>query len=313
MKGWQEHCWNLSQTFQLRLSNLAKILSGDEDTLLDTVNSLPEEIFSPRAKIFTLFLAKILYQFPYISVNDVGYLFENVLEIYNMSLDSDEDPLMRIIHAAFHSNIGKVNFYLFYIFSTKIIEGNTRMWYSCMVVSSSLGRLITTCSQTSKTQNVHNFVGSFLQLIINIFRFDEISLRDQLILDYVTVLMSYQNLWPICVTYLKHVESKGRKQYLERVLSVQSVDTDRQAWKVIHFCNLFEFHELKKTVYRAVAARKFKSGMHGEALDWLVQANDLIRLAQYSNYVIKRLAKLSKQKTGFFFFFSIFYKIPSLL
>uniref|UniRef100_A0A023GG87 Nuclear pore complex protein Nup85 n=1 Tax=Amblyomma triste TaxID=251400 RepID=A0A023GG87_AMBTT len=99
-------------------------------------------------------------------------------------------------------------------------------------------------------------------------------LREHLILEYASSLMTHHSLWQVGVGYLDHCPRRGR-EYLEAFMERIPLRTQAQALKVVEILEHRDM-PLVKDICQTLAVRMAKKGQLGIALIWAMRCKNPI-------------------------------------
>jgi len=117
-----------------------------------------------------------------------------------------------------------------------------------------------------------------------------ISLRESLIFDYGTMLMSRGSLWEIGMDYLEFSSPEGlgaREMLLQRV----PIKNDVQAMNVIAVSRRFDLSSVELEVCRVMVKRALSLKNYGNALDWAIRSRDNIYVTKVANIFLHHYCK----------------------
>ncbi|XP_060068620.1 nuclear pore complex protein Nup85-like [Ylistrum balloti] len=100
------------------------------------------------------------------------------------------------------------------------------------------------------------------------------NLREFLLLEYATSLMSHKSLWIVGVSYLDHCPEFGRK-YLEHFMENISIESEKKAQKLLHICQERNLVEQAKSICKVMGRRHMQHKRLGAALTWFLKSKDV--------------------------------------
>lgn len=109
-------------------------------------------------------------------------------------------------------------------------------------------------------------------------------LREFLLLDYATSLMSHNSLWQLGVLYFDHCPVQG-KQRLEALLERVSVSSDYKARKVLHIAADRGLNSVITSTCKVMGMRAMSRGDMGAAMAWALKSQD----AKFTTFLADRL------------------------
>ncbi|XP_070505263.1 nuclear pore complex protein Nup75 [Chironomus tepperi] len=120
-----------------------------------------------------------------------------------------------------------------------------------------------------------------------------VALRECLIFDYGTMLMSHGNLWEIGLDYLKFSSSEGlgaREVLLQRV----PIKNDIQAMKIIEIARVNGITSVEQEVCRVMVKRSLLLQNYGNALEWSIRSRDNIYVTKVANIFLNHYCNTGK-------------------
>jgi nuclear pore complex protein Nup85 len=121
----------------------------------------------------------------------------------------------------------------------------------------------------------------------------EVALRENLIFDYGTMLMSKGTLWEIGSDYLEFSSPEGigaREMLLERV----PIRNDIQATKVIEVARKFNMTSVEQRICRIMVKRSLSHENYGNALEWAIRSRDNIYVTKVANIFLHHYCNTGK-------------------
>ncbi|XP_041364866.1 nuclear pore complex protein Nup85-like [Gigantopelta aegis] len=100
------------------------------------------------------------------------------------------------------------------------------------------------------------------------------NLREYLLLEYASSLMSHKSLWQVGVDYLDFCPVFGRK-YLEHFIEHMPVETEKKAHKLVHICEERNMQEQAQSICKLMGMKSYRHGRLGSALSWFLQSKDV--------------------------------------
>ncbi|XP_060601817.1 nuclear pore complex protein Nup85-like [Ruditapes philippinarum] len=100
------------------------------------------------------------------------------------------------------------------------------------------------------------------------------NLREYLLLQYATSLMSHKSLWQVGVDYLDFCPEFGR-QYLEHFIEKIPIETEKKANKMLYICEKRNMPEQVKSICKIMGMRCIKNKRLGAALSWFLRSKDV--------------------------------------
>ncbi|XP_062614852.1 nuclear pore complex protein Nup85-like [Saccostrea cucullata] len=237
-RHWRDECQRNyeEQKFSTNanLETVVRILCGE-----DAVFSEVKDFCDPW---YHMLIAKALYQDPTIKACDLHYYIQRCQDEYRSSTRMGE--LDNILRSTLESDVYQV------IKDSRSVFSNG--WFVAHLTD-----LLQHCGQldTHRLQ-----FGS--------------DLREFLLLEYASSLMSHESLWIVGVSYLDHCAEFGRK-YLELYMDHIPVDSERKANKILKICEDRNMTEQSKSICKVMGMRCIKNKRLGAALTWFLRSKDV--------------------------------------
>ncbi|CAN7985040.1 unnamed protein product, partial [Ixodes hexagonus] len=95
-------------------------------------------------------------------------------------------------------------------------------------------------------------------------------LREYLLLEYASYLMSHGSLWQVAVDYLDHCPQQG-KEFLEAYLERLPLGTQSKALKVVEMLERRDMWPVAQGICQSMAVHLQKKGQLGAALTWVIR------------------------------------------
>lgn len=100
------------------------------------------------------------------------------------------------------------------------------------------------------------------------------NLREFLLLEYATSLMSHHSLWQVATDYFDHCPELGRA-YLEQFVDHLPLETEKKAYKVLQLCEHRSMTEQVRSICKVLGMRALKNSRLGLALSWALRSKDI--------------------------------------
>lgn len=120
-----------------------------------------------------------------------------------------------------------------------------------------------------------------------------VALRESLIFDYGTMLMSRGSFWEIGMDYLKFSSPEGlgaREMLLQRV----PIKNDLEAMKIIDVAKRFGMSSVEQEICRVMVKRSLALNNYGNALEWSIRSRDNIYVTKVANIFLYHYCKTGK-------------------
>lgn len=101
----------------------------------------------------------------------------------------------------------------------------------------------------------------------------QIGLREYLLLEYASSLMSHRSLWQVATDYFLHCPTRGR-YYLEEYIDHLPIESEFKAFKVLQLCQKLDFPAQAASICKQMGMRALHRNRLGSALSWCIRAKD---------------------------------------
>ncbi|KAI8501147.1 Nucleoporin nup85 [Branchiostoma belcheri] len=257
-RHWQDECRRRYSEGEFNtnknLETICRILCGDEDVFLD-LKDLTETWYQ-------MLVSKLLYCNPTVKAFDLQYHVKACIDAYDGH--ATLQPLDNILLAAIEFDLHQV------IKESSSLLGN--WWFVAH-----LADLLFQCGQLES----HSLnYGS--------------NLREFLLLDYASSLMSHPSLWQVGASYLDYCPEFGR-YYLEFYLERLPLQTERKALKVLRECEKRDMKDISHSICKVMGVRALRNERLGSALSWALRSKD----ASFATFLADRFLSEYSSKGGF--------------
>lgn len=253
-QGWQEECQQRLRTGEFssteELETVCKILLGDEGTFYELRN-----LFDTW---YHYLVAKVAYTEPVVGVHNLGPMAEECLALYGDAQCTGllDGILLSLFKLDLQQVLREASLFL------------DSWWFSAHL-----------CDLL--------FHGGQLEA----YKVDYASqLREYLLLEYASSLMSHPSLWQVGVDYLDHCPRQGRSQlevYLERI----PLTTQTKALKVVSIAEQREMWLTAHSICHIVATRLQSLGQLGAALTWAIHSKDVTLTSRLADKLLLEYAR----------------------
>uniref|UniRef100_A0AAY5EMJ7 Nuclear pore complex protein Nup85 n=1 Tax=Electrophorus electricus TaxID=8005 RepID=A0AAY5EMJ7_ELEEL len=237
-RHWHEECDRCLQDKSFasnpHLETICKILLGDEDAMLEHKELL--------GTWYHFLVSRLLFSHPTVKPAELHYYAKSSMDMF-LDSRSVPEPLDSILLAAFEFDLHQV------IKDCSIALNN--WWFVAHLTD-----LLDHC-KLLQSHNLH--FGS--------------NLREFLVLEYASGLVSHHSLWQLAVDYFDHCPEFGRV-YLELQLERVPLETERKALKVLRICEQRHMTEQVRSICKIMAKRALSNNRLGSALSWSIRAKD---------------------------------------
>jgi nuclear pore complex protein Nup85 len=225
------------------LLTICRILAGDDSVFTDLQDLL--------GTWYCFLISRLLYSNPTIHATDLQYHAHACIDAFGgLSKITHWDA---ILLAAIELDIHQV---------IRQCSSEFRNWWLVAHLTDLLHHLGTL------EPHIHNFGAS---------------LREFLILEYASSLMSHHSLWQVGITYFEHCLVYGR-QFMAEFIEHLSIETEKKALKVLHICEKNELIDQSKSICKTMGVRALHNDRLGSALYWGLKSKD----ATFVAYVAER-------------------------
>ncbi|XP_038067379.1 nuclear pore complex protein Nup85-like [Patiria miniata] len=236
-RHWQDQCAQCLEDSAFisyhHLHTICRILSGDQ--------SVFSELSDMLGSWYQMLVTKLLYSNPTVRALDLQYHAKACIDEFGGS--SRMSALDNILMAAFEFDVHQV---------IKASSATMSNWWFV----AHLADLLHHCGKLDSHQL--NF-GS--------------NLREFLLLEYASTLMSHDSLWQVVAGYLDHCPQFGR-HYLELFIERIPLQSERKAMKVLRVCEEREMTEQVRSICKVLGMRSLQQGRLGSALSWCIRSKD---------------------------------------
>eukprot|EP00058_Branchiostoma_floridae_P021573 XP_002607063.1 hypothetical protein BRAFLDRAFT_118686 [Branchiostoma floridae] len=234
-RHWQDECRRRYSEGEFNtnknLETICRILCGDEDVFLE-LKDLTETWYR-------MLVSKLLYCNPTVKAFDLQYHVKACIDAYDGH--ATLGPLDNILLAAIEFDLHQV------IKESSSLLGN--WWFVAH-----LADLLFQCGQLES----HSLnYGS--------------NLREFLLLDYASSLMSHPSLWQVGASYLDYCPEFGR-YYLEFYLERLPLQTEQKALKVLRECEKRDMKDISHSICKVMGVRALRNERLGSALSWALRS-----------------------------------------
>ncbi|CAB3990108.1 Nuclear pore complex Nup85 [Paramuricea clavata] len=101
----------------------------------------------------------------------------------------------------------------------------------------------------------------------------QVDLREFLLLEYASSLMSHQSLWQVAADYFLNCPTRGR-HYLEEYIDQIPLENEFKAFKVLNLCQKLDFPTQALSICKQMGMRAYHNNRLGSALSWCIRAKD---------------------------------------
>ncbi|KAI0213573.1 Nuclear pore complex protein Nup85 [Lamellibrachia satsuma] len=237
-RHWQEQCQQRLEDGEFasdtHMETICRILSGDDNAFVDQREVL--------GNWYCMLISRLLYQHPTVKSFDLQYHTQFCIDAYGGH--SHMQPADNIILAAIEFDIHHV-----------IKESSTAFsnwWFVAHITD-----LLHHCD---KLESQTLYFGA--------------TMREFLLLEYATSLMSHHSLWQVAVSYLDCCPQFGR-QYLELFIERLPIETEKKAQKVLHVCEHRNMQEQVRSICKVMGMQALHKGRLGSALAWGLRSKDV--------------------------------------
>jgi len=237
-----------------QLGFIAKILAGDEATF-------KEDVLGKCETWYEWLVGKLLYTNPSIRSYDLPYHAEEA--ITNFGGLGSMTTLDSVLLAVMEMDMSQV--------MNELCNTLDNFWYPAHLLDllHHSGSLESNLGQ----QNEQIQAGA--------------SLREFLLLEYATCLMTHNSLWQVGALYLDHCPVQG-KQRLELLLERVPLTSERKAEKVLNIAAERGMASLTTSICKVMGMKCLHQNQLGNAMTWALRSQD----STFTTYLADKLLKL---------------------
>ncbi|GFR99816.1 nuclear pore complex protein Nup85-like [Elysia marginata] len=259
-RHWREECIRRYEAGEFaayaELEMIVQVLCGDEHVF--------RELKDYCETWYHLLVSKLLYQNPTVRLTDLTFHVKSSQAVFNQTGLSSQE-LDNILQAAFEFDIHQV------IKDTCTYLSNPSWWFVAH-----LADLLHHCKQLDPQKLPF---GS--------------NLREYLLLEYATALMSHESLWQVGVDYLDFCPIFG-SSYLESYIEHIPLDNERKALKVLHICVERKLSLQAQSVCKVMGMKCLRQERLGAALSWFLRSKDAVVIKQVTNKFLTEYCEQGK-------------------
>ncbi len=241
---------------------IGKILAGNEETF-------KEDVLSKCETWYEWLMGKLLYTNPSVRVYDLPFHAEEAIAAFGGL--SSMTTLDSVLLATMEMDLSQV--------MNELCNTLDNFWYPAHLLDllHHSGQLEANLGQ----QNEHLQAGA--------------SLREFLLLEYATCLMTHQSLWQVGVLYFDQCPVQG-KQRLELLLERLPLTSEKKAEKILSIANERGMTSLMTSICKMMGMKALnKHGQLGNAMTWALRSQD----STFTTFLADKLLKLYCQTGSF--------------
>ncbi|GFO04329.1 nuclear pore complex protein nup85-like [Plakobranchus ocellatus] len=259
-RHWREECMRRYEAGEFaaytELETVVRVLCGDEPVF--------KELKDHCETWYHLLVSKLLYQNPTVRLTDLSFHIKPCQAVFSQTgLNSQE--LDNILQAAMEFDIHQV------IKDTCTFLSNPSWWFVAH-----LADLLHHCKQLDPQKLPF---GS--------------NLREYLLLEYATALMSHESLWQVGVDYLDFCPVFG-SSYLESYIEHIPLDNERKALKVLHMCEERKLSLQAQSLCKVMGMKCLRQERLGSALSWFLRSKDAVVIKQVTDKFLTEYCEQGK-------------------
>jgi len=258
-RHWRDECIRRYEAGEFaaysELESIVQILCGDETVF--------REMKQCCETWYHMLVSKLLFQNPTARLNDLSFEIKTCQSMYNAPGTTRE--LDNILQAAMEFDIHQV------IKDSCTFLSNRSWWFV-----SHLADVLHHCGQLDPQKLPF---GS--------------NLREYLLLEYATGLMSHESLWQVGVDYLDFCPVFGRS-YLASYIEHIPLDTEKKAHKVLHMCHERDMHVQAQSICKVQGMKCLRQQQLGSALSWFLKSKDATVIKQITEKFLNEYCEQGK-------------------
>ncbi|KAL9915780.1 nuclear pore complex protein Nup75 isoform 1-T2 [Glossina fuscipes fuscipes] len=116
---------------------------------------------------------------------------------------------------------------------------------------------------------------------------DCIKLRDSLLYEFGSNLMTRNSLWQLGMDYLEYCSEQEGMATLEMLLTKIPIKTEKQALKILDICSKKQFINAEEEICKVQAKKSFTEERYGNALEWAIRSRDTLYVTSIADYLLK--------------------------
>ncbi|XP_025095043.1 nuclear pore complex protein Nup85-like [Pomacea canaliculata] len=238
---WQEECVRRYEDGQFSafrdLETVVQILCGEVQVF--------SELREMCGTWYHFLISRLLYQNPTITPADLGYHVQACIEEFQRAGQRMGD-IDKILQAALEFDLHQV------IKDSSTFLSSRNWWFGAHLTD-----ILHHCGQIDSQTLAF---GS--------------NLREYLLLEYASGLMSHHSLWQVGVEYLDFCHVFG-KEHLKLFIENIPLDTERKALKLLHICQERDLQKQAQSICKVMGMRCSHDGRLGSALTWFLRSKDV--------------------------------------
>ncbi|XP_005093863.1 nuclear pore complex protein Nup85 [Aplysia californica] len=259
-RHWREECVRRYEAGEFaayeHLETIVQILCGDEAVFREMKNRCETW--------YHMLVSKLLFQNPTARLNDLGSDIKTCQSMFGQPTGQVRE-LDNILQAAMEFDIHQV------IKDSCSFLSNRSWWFV-----SHLADVLHHCGQLDPQKLPF---GS--------------NLREYLLLEYATGLMSHESLWQVGVDYLDFCPVFGRS-YLASYIEHIPLDTERKAHKVLHMCQERDMGAQAQSICKVMGMKCLQQQRLGSALSWFLKSKDATVIKQITEKFLNEYCEQGK-------------------
>uniref|UniRef100_A0A1A9W0U1 Nuclear pore complex protein Nup85 n=1 Tax=Glossina brevipalpis TaxID=37001 RepID=A0A1A9W0U1_9MUSC len=116
---------------------------------------------------------------------------------------------------------------------------------------------------------------------------DCIKLRDSLLYEFGSNLMTRNSLWQLGMDYLEYCSEQEGIATLELLLTKIPIKTEKQALKILDICSKKNFNNAEEEICKVQAKKSFSEERYGNALEWAIRSKDTLYITSIADFLLK--------------------------
>ncbi|XP_053965404.1 nuclear pore complex protein Nup75 [Anastrepha ludens] len=117
-----------------------------------------------------------------------------------------------------------------------------------------------------------------------------IKLRESLLYDFGSSLMTRNSLWQLGMDYLDHCGQEGQAA-LAMLLTKIPLHTEKQALKIIGIAQKKGFFEAEQEICKIQSKKSLNEERYGNALEWAIRSKDTLYVTSIADFLLNHYAK----------------------
>jgi len=254
------------------LSSVAKILSGSDSAFSGNDSSCPQVVCETW---YEWMVGKLLYTNPTVKYFELALYAEEAIAKFGGL--SSMTALDSVVLAAFQNDVPQV--------INELCSTLDNFWFPAHLMDLLHHATLTDAASAAPSESG----GSSSEV--------NGALREFLLLDYATCLMSHNSLWQVGVVYLDNCPVQGRHR-LELLLERMPLTSQKKAEKVVLLASERGMSTVVTSTCRVMGSRELRRGRVGTAMAWGLKSQDSHFTTFLADQLLKHYCESGSFSTG---------------